>query len=382
MTGLGVDETAAARPAEADLAAQPGSLAPAVAAYGLTTPSVLRAEPLEAAAWDNLVQSCLSGRVLPMLVQAIADGALAADDEQRAELTELDQGLMSSVLMLEQLMVQATDTLRAAGIDHRVMKGSALAHTAYPDPSHRVFGDLDLLVRGADIEAAIVALGTLGIQRSRVELRRGFDRRFAKAVTMYTPDKRMVDLHRTLATGRFGLTIDEEDLFAAPEEFQVGGRRLPTFDPTVRFIAACYNAALGDKSSLLRSLRDVAQTALSSALDTDHALAVAERWQGRAVVARAVSAAWHRLDLPPTELSGWAKTYERAPWEEKAFRALGENAGSEMLASISAIRGLRAKLAYACAIVLPRRKAVKRLKRRGYLQWFARGVKRLRARRA
>lgn len=379
MTGLDVDETAAARPAEVDPAAQPGNLARAVAAYGLTTPSVLRAEPLDPAAWDSLLQSCLSGRVLPMLVQAIADGALAADDDQRAELTELDQGLMSSVLMLEQLMVETTDTLRAAGIDHRVMKGSALAHTAYPDPSHRVFGDLDLLVRGADIEAAIVALGTLGIERSRVELRRGFDRRFAKAVTMYAQDRRMVDLHRTLATGRFGLTIREEDLFATPQEFEVGGRRLPTFDPTVRFLGACYNAALGDKGGLFRSLRDVAQTAL--VVDRRRAITMAERWQGQAVVARAVTSAWRRLGLAPTELSAWADEYQLAPWEEKAFEALWASAGAEFLTTIPAIRGMRSKLGYALAMLVPRRKAVKRLKRRGYLEWFARGFGRLRARR-
>ena len=47
------------------------------------------------------------------------------------------------------MLLRALEVLAAAGIPSRVLKGVALAHTAYPQPELRVFGDVDLLVPSA-----------------------------------------------------------------------------------------------------------------------------------------------------------------------------------------------------------------------------------------
>lgn len=58
-----------------------------------------------------------------------------------------------------------TEALRAilnAGIDVCCMKGFAAAHSLYPDPDLRTFGDIDLLVRPADLPRAIACFKALG----------------------------------------------------------------------------------------------------------------------------------------------------------------------------------------------------------------------------
>lgn len=47
-------------------------------------------------------------------------------------------------------MLHVLELLGRAGIDVLVVKGLAVAHTVYPDPSLRLFGDLDLVAREAD----------------------------------------------------------------------------------------------------------------------------------------------------------------------------------------------------------------------------------------
>lgn len=48
------------------------------------------------------------------------------------------------------------------GVPHRPLKGVFLAKTAYPDPSLRPVGDLDVLIDAADLGKTIAILGTLG----------------------------------------------------------------------------------------------------------------------------------------------------------------------------------------------------------------------------
>jgi len=54
------------------------------------------------------------------------------------------------------------EAIRAAEIEAIVLKGPAVAHTVYPDPMLRTFGDLDLLVRERDWHAIHAALLDLG----------------------------------------------------------------------------------------------------------------------------------------------------------------------------------------------------------------------------
>ena len=90
------------------------------------------------------------------------EGVLDLTAEQLAELGQLDRIVQGQALRAERLTLDLCDALRDAGVDHLVLKGPALAHGYYPDPAHRPFTDVDLLVRGEDLDAVLALLRVAG----------------------------------------------------------------------------------------------------------------------------------------------------------------------------------------------------------------------------
>ena len=142
-----------------------------------------------------------------------------------------------------------------------------VARTAYPDPALRSFGDVDILVDGADFDAAVAHLERGGGHARYREPRRNFTARFGKGVCVVTADGLEIDLHRVFVAGPFGLAIDPADLFADPEDIEIGDRAVPAPNANVRFLHACYHVAL--TSPRLTATRDVAQIATLTDLDVD-----------------------------------------------------------------------------------------------------------------
>ncbi len=81
--------------------------------------------------------------------------ALPVDTDQSAEVAGIEVALTRVRMVYEPRLAEVLAAFAAAGIDVRVLKGSALAHLDYPDPQHRPTGDIDVLVRGEQIDAAI-----------------------------------------------------------------------------------------------------------------------------------------------------------------------------------------------------------------------------------
>jgi Uncharacterised nucleotidyltransferase len=197
---------------------------------------------------------------------------------------------------LEALAVRTAGLLDAAGINWRLTKGAALAHLDYPDPAVRTFGDVDLVVHPSDWTAAYRLLSSSGYRRHAPTLPGNHDDRFGKGATLTTADGLEVDLHRRFAIGRFGVTTRMEALFESSAAIALGGRAIPVLDPVGRLLHACFHAALGG-FRVLRAFRDVAQLILVSGADWEAAFDIARSWRAEAVVAAAVTEAWHRLKL-------------------------------------------------------------------------------------
>ena len=283
--------------------------------------------------------------------------------QPRAEIAALHEEAMSSCLVLERATVAVVLGLRSAGVDSRVLKGPAVAHLDYPDPSWRTFGDIDLLVRGDDYDTAVAELGSWGGRRRSHEIRPGFDRRFGKGVCMLGADGIQVDLHRTFATGPFGLTTDLEALFADGDEIVLGGVPVPVLTREHRFLHACHHAVLGDWPPRLVALRDVAQLLLGTDLDADRAVATATSWRAGAVVATAVRSAWSTFELAPTDLSRWASGYVGSRFERRALDAyLGprRSYARQMVAAVPAVPGIAGKISFVGSLLLADRSYVRR----------------------
>ena len=301
-----------------------------------------------------------SQRIFGFLASAIADGAFPATAEQAREAQERHVDSVAVTILLEQLLLRTADLLQRQNIEFRVLKGPAYARICYPVPAVRSFGDIDLLVRSSDFDAAAAVLAGTGAHRRFPEPRPGFDRRFGKGACFVLPDGLELDLHRTFVSGPFGLTVDLPALFATVTEFEIDGCALRALGPEERVVGACFHAVLGKAVPRLVSLRDLAQMLLNEQIDTGRVRELAAAWRCEIVVAAAVVASWARFELDPVPLSAWADEFEpdRHDLDRLNLYAGGNRSyARQSIASIRAIHGVRDKLSYVQAITVPQRLA-------------------------
>lgn len=262
---------------------------------------------LEGDDWSALRHRMFAGNVPGLLAYAVESRCVVVDESAREELVDAIIVRMVNDLRAESECVRVVDILTAVGIESVVLKGLAVAHLDYIDPSHRSTNDVDLLVRSDDIEQTTAVLTDAGYRRDLPERRRGFDRRFAKDVTFYGPRKVEVDVHRTLLRGPFGAAIDLDELWENQQPLAVDG--LPTrraLDKPSRLLHAAYSVAVADSRPTLANLCDVALLAADPEMDWDHVRQRAVRWRAAGLVEDAVLAAREAtgLDLPAPSLMG------------------------------------------------------------------------------
>jgi hypothetical protein len=331
----------------------------AVAAYGLPGAPRLPGEPLADDRFAALLLSCEPHRLLGFMGAAARCGDLQLRDGQRDRLEEFLQSWLANALRVEALLLGAVEVLDAAGIEHRVLKGVALAHTVYPDPAWRVFGDVDVLVPAAAFTCAAETLGReLGTRRDAPELRPGFDTRFAKEALLRTADGLELDLHRTFVEGALGLTVHLPDLFASGQTFDLGGRQLRTLPPPQQLLHAAYAAVLGDWPPRRSAQRDVAQIVLALDPPPVEVLELAGRWRASAVLARALTGTWEALTPGPAPpLVEWARSYRPGSLERLllASHVGPARAYTRHAAALLVVPGLLGRLAYLRAIAWPQR---------------------------
>lgn len=303
--------------------------------------------------WCEFLRIVSGHRLTGFLLDAADAGAFALTRTQHEELSYVHGCLIQHVLQLESALVEVVHELTELGIAHRVLKGAALAHSIYPNPTARLYADIDVLVPSGDLNAAIDGLTRTGATRARIEPRAGFTSRFGKSVDLTRPDGVCIDLHRALAPGAWAVLMDPDALFLTKIDITLAlsGATIHGLGPADRFVHACYHATVGSKQLLLLPLRDVVQTALAPDLDERAALDLATAWGASAVVAVAVRLAWDAL-RPATHstILDWADTH---PPNQRDQRQLGKVRGESTREMLRAIPGLRHKLAYAGALLFP-----------------------------
>jgi hypothetical protein len=365
-------------------------LARRVAAYGLHENGHDPAHSIATHAWPTFLATLYDQRLTGFAVAAAEEGLLTLSSEQAEELLERHRDAMLQVLALERHLVTLSGALEDAGVEMVLLKGSALAHTVYPDPAWRPFADLDLLVRGSDFQLAVEVLADRGFRRSLPEPRAGFDARFGKAAELVGGDGLTIDLHRTLVVGPFGLWIDLDELFAGTTLFNVGGRVLRRLDDASLFLHACVHASLGWWPPLLMPVRDVAQVGSYTKVDWDLVAERTRRWRLAGVVRLAFNTALETLGASiPAEARAVMAIRPRRK-ELRALTAYTTNRrqrGGTATSTLRAIPGIRAKTAYVRALLFPNREFLRARQRTGrgsYLRrlavpirWLARSRRRV-----
>ena len=329
----------------------------AIAAYGLSTAARLPERPLDQRAWDDLRMWVGIERVNGFLSQAIADGVFPATAEQAAAAYERHTQAAAMCVVLERRLLRVATLFDECGIPFRVLKGAAVAHSAYPDPGLRTFGDVDLLVPSEAFDDALAALVNAGARRRYDQPRPGFDRRFSKGACVVDRDNLEIDVHRTFVSGPFGFAVDLDALFQRVDHVELADRRLPTLELTDRFLHACFHSALGFWPPRLVPLRDVAQFLALDGLDADRVIERAESWGIAIVVVEALLLARDGLRLVDDHpLLRWASEYTPTGRERRTLALYQGETRSykrQALATVTAIPGVSAKFAYLKALAFP-----------------------------
>jgi Uncharacterised nucleotidyltransferase len=327
--------------------------ATAVARYGLDG-----AEPPPEVAdedWSLALATLAEEKILGIACAAANDGWLPLGEDHYDELVGRQREAMAWCLGLERRLLQLADAFDSVGLDFVVLKGPAVAHTVYPDPSWRTFNDLDLLVRTSQWRVALRMLEDgFGWPRRLPEPRRGFDERFGKAAVFTTQTGQQIDLHRNLAQGPFCVWIDTDELFERTMMSAVGGTVLKRLDATAMFVHTCIHAILGDPRPRLLQCRDIVETA-AGPVDQQALSAIVPAWRLGSVVERAGVEA-SLLDGGSTRRR--IGLYPSGAAERRAFAAYtaGKRSSGEVtLATIRAIPGLRAKARYMRDLAFPGR---------------------------
>jgi hypothetical protein len=333
---------------------------PLLAVAGYRLPGAGRAfpeEPLAEQAWAAVLAGARTHRVTGLLNAAISDGALPATQPQAQQAKAAHRSTLMRVMALERELIAVVELLTADGIASRVLKGSAVAHLDYPDPSLRSYIDLDVLVRASDVDHAVAVLSAAGFNRTLAEPRPGFDRRFDKGMTLIPPAGYELDLHRTFVLGPWGRVVDLDQLWDEGQEFRVGGCSVRALSRPNRFMHACYHAALGDWPLRLGSLRDVAEILRRVDRDGASVHRLAASWGAEAVVAAAVADSRRLLGAAPAgAVSDWAERYVPSRQDE-SWLALHTHAdktfSAQAIATLQVLPRWRDKAAYLRALVLP-----------------------------
>lgn len=351
-----------------------------VAGHGLVRPDAVQPppEPLGDRAWRSLLAAVHVERVAGLLDRAVADGALPATASQSDDAEAMAAQSLRSVLHLERALGAVAACLTRHSVPFLVLKGPAVARLDEPMPALRIYADIDILVPGPDVASAVAALSALGFRRDLPERRPGFDRSFAKEVSLANERGAELDLHRTLALGAFGLRLDLIALWSSTTRFRLAGVQLAALDAEGRFVHACLNALLGDECPRLVALRDIARISTSHTLRPERIAALLPPARGGVVVALAVGLCRSILGVHVgSEATVFADGIVPSAWERLALRAYRAQGGSNTLELLSGTLGVRgpARLAYLRAIVAPTRSYRAARRRAGRPQEWRTGLR-------
>jgi hypothetical protein len=338
-----------------ELTASP-SIERRVASFGLPT-SARGPLELDDERWASVAGALERWSLTGLALAAAEDGWLRISDDARADLVDRHRGQMMQALALERMLLRVGEAFQRGGIPFVVLKGPALAHSLYPDPSWRPFGDLDLLVRTPDWRAACSVLADLRFRRELPEPAPGFDERFGKAATHTGDGGLQLDLHRTLVVGPFGVWIRPDDLFDEVWEFRLGGRTFLRLSDTALLLHAAVHASLGWVEPLPIPIRDVAQAALTGEVAREALGRLARRWHLSAVWEDAAAAAERQLGVALRPAFGAAGVPAPSRRERRVLASYHSSraVGGVPLAMVRAVPGVRNKAAYVRSLVVPNR---------------------------
>jgi hypothetical protein len=288
------------------------------------------------------------------LYRRIARGALNVPDDVRESLRQASAHLTARALALAAELAAILRALAAAGVACVPLRGAALAERLYDDACARPAGDIDLLVRRADLDAVEATLRARGFRA--IDRRPGFAREFSYTLEL-ARDGIVVEPHWTLAYPPFADALDMARVWARCRPGRVVGETALLLAPEAVLLNLCLHLVHKAPDVPLLWLLDIDRLVRreSAAIDWNELLALACGAHVERQVAAALRALVDRLatPLPSRVLSALDDAGEAA-----LDRLLASDSGvdgRESLAVLFALSGVRRRARYAAALLFPSR---------------------------
>lgn len=218
--------------------------------YNFLTSSIVgqrATEPLPAGLnWETVWSAAEQERVTPLLYQAGRHGDLLPDWLlERCHKSYLDTGMQNALRFRE--AAQVLGALGQAGIEVVALKGLALAEPVYGNIALRPMSDVDLLVRRADVPAALAVLADCGYERGRPDLASQVALEFENEALLWKVNglEWPLELHWSLFDSPFyQQKLPEDLLWSSLEEVQIEGTRVNILTPELQILHLCGHLAL------------------------------------------------------------------------------------------------------------------------------------------
>lgn len=243
---------------------------------------------------DALAERAIQHRVPGPVFAAYTERGL--DPGPLLTASQVDAG-MSRVTALHDLEFMA-EVFAAAGIDFLVFKGQVLTTLVGGDEWERPTLDLDVLIRGADLESAVDRLVSAGA----VHLDRNWElmeNLLIGEVHLVLPAGTALDLHWHLvvrSSTRTGFSPDHESIFERSRTVDLDGAPVPTFGAADTLVYSCLHAVISGGHRLVW-IKDVEQLVLHDRLDWDDVVATATQWRCGLVVGAMLMRSQSQLGL-------------------------------------------------------------------------------------
>ncbi|MCU1268955.1 MAG: hypothetical protein JWN74_249 [Acidobacteriaceae bacterium] len=204
--------------------------------------------------WDRVLKSAEHHRLLPALFEAFT-----SQNQSLAELRERARNHAWRSLQFTAELKKIARCFKQHGIPFLAHKGPALAQVLYGDPARRQFGDLDLLVKPADVPQARTALVELGyepgLRLSPVQensyLHSGYEYVFG-----LNSEPNLVELQWQIVPRFCAIKFEMQALFERSIEIEVDGARIRTLGYEDQMLVLSVHAAKHEWAQL-GMLRDI-----------------------------------------------------------------------------------------------------------------------------
>ncbi|HUF90888.1 MAG TPA: nucleotidyltransferase family protein [Candidatus Limnocylindria bacterium] len=304
--------------------------------------------------WEGAVASARAHGLVAVL-DAHARRQPGTPAAVRDELAQAHAGQAARGLLHARELASMLTVLRARSIPCAPLRGVALAERLYGDAAARPAGDIDLLVRRADLDRVARALTALGFVE--VDRRRGFAREFGYTLELVKDVHGgvVVEPHWTLAYPPFADALDMERVWAACRPGRVAGVDTLLLAPAAVLLNLCLHVVHKAPDVPLLWLLDIARLVGREGHGLDWrelvALARGAGVEGQVGATLRRVAATFPMTLPAGVLEALAPA-GRTPLDPLLGAEAGVD-GRESLALFFALTGVRRRARYAAALLFP-----------------------------